>query len=141
MKIVERIEALGHKNITAKNRTTLEVTKDTHLTLRGDCIVAINATKGAIDLRDEFKELARKDGTEITMIMEIGELREVIKGFGSPSLTLTHPTDLVARKSTFTCSRTLMINSDKAAKDFSKDFIQLLKNPDLKIIVTLMAED
>lgn len=141
MKVIERIEAWGHENITAKNRTTLEVTKDHHLTLRGDCIVAVKASKGAIDLSDEFKELTRKEGTRIVMILDVGGLREVIKGFGSPCLTFIHPTDLVARKSTFTCSRTLMIGSDRAARDFSKDFVKLLKNPSQKITVTLVAED
>jgi hypothetical protein len=141
MKIVERIEAWGHKNITARNRTTLEITKDTHLTLRGDCIIAVNATKGAADLCEEFKELARKEETRITIMLDAGGLREVVNGFGSLSLTFTHPSDLVARKSTFTCSRTLMINCDIAARDFPSDFVKFLKNPDQKIIITLVAED
>jgi hypothetical protein len=109
--------------------------------LRGDCIVAVNATKGAADLSDEFKELTRKEGTRIVMILDVEGLREAIKGFGSSSLTFTHPSDLVARKSIFTCSRTLMIGSDRAARDFSKDFVKLLKNSSQKITVTLVAED
>jgi len=141
MKIVEQIEAWGHENVTARNKTTAEITKDAHLTLRGDCIVAVNATKGAIDLSNKFRELTRKEETRITMLLETGGLQEIIKGFGSPCLTLTHPNDLVARKSTFTCSRTLMIKSDRAARDFSKDFVKLLKNPNQKITVTLVAED
>ena len=140
MKIIERFEAWGHENITSKNKTTLEVTKESHLTLRGDCIVAINAGKGAIDLSEDFKELARREKTRITLTLDVGIFQEIIKGFGSPNLTFTHPTDLVARKSTFTCSRTLMINSNRGAKDFLKDFVQLLKNPDQKIVVTIEAE-
>ncbi len=140
MKIVERIEAWGHNNITAKNMATLEITKEDYLTLRGDCIVGINSNKGAFDLSEDFKEFARQEKTRITITLEVGMLKEVIKGFGSPNLTFMHPTDLVARKSSFTCSRTLMINSNRAAKDFSKDFILLLKNPYQKIIVTLEAE-
>ena len=141
MKIIEKIEAWGHENITSKNRTTLEVTKDPHLTLRGDCIVAVNANKGAVDLSPEFKELARKEETRITIILEVGGLKEVVHGLGNPSLTFTHTGDLVARKSTFTCSRTLMINSDNAARDFSINFVKFLKNPKQKIIITLVAED
>jgi hypothetical protein len=43
MRIFEKIEAWGHPNVSANNRTTFEVTKEDHLTRRGDCIIAINA--------------------------------------------------------------------------------------------------
>jgi hypothetical protein len=51
-----------------------------------------------------------------------------ITGFGHEDLTLTHPTDIVIRKSDFTCSRTLMINADKAARDLDEKLIDDLKN-------------
>ncbi|HIP58595.1 MAG TPA: DUF371 domain-containing protein, partial [Archaeoglobus profundus] len=35
----EVITAWGHPNITAKHRTTLEITKDEELSIRGDCII------------------------------------------------------------------------------------------------------
>jgi len=140
MRVVERIEALGHRNITAKNRTTFEVTKDCHLTKRGDCIVAVNATKGAVDLSEEFKESAIQEGARIIVVVEVGGLKEVAKGWGSPLLTFIHPTDLVVRKSSYTCGRTLMINSDKAAKDFSRELVEHLKKPGQKVMVTLMVE-
>ncbi|MFX0070300.1 MAG: DUF371 domain-containing protein, partial [Candidatus Hermodarchaeota archaeon] len=38
---------------------TLEITKDAHLTDRGDCIVAVKADKACLDLSKEFKEAAR----------------------------------------------------------------------------------
>lgn len=140
MRVIELIEAWGHWNVTAENRATFEVTKEEHLTKRGDCIVAVNATKGAADLSDEFKRIATKEGAKITVILEVGAWKEVVRGWGSPLLTFAHPTDLVARKSRFICDRTLMINSDKAAKDFQRELVELLKNPDQKAMVTLAAE-
>ena len=54
-----------------------------------------------------------------------------ITGYGHHDLTLTHPTDIVCRKSTFICPRTLMIKSNKAAADLNRDLINDLSNGDL----------
>ena len=51
-----------------------------------------------------------------------------ITGFGHEDLELSHPTDIVIRKSDYTCSRTLMINADKAARDLDLDLVEDLKN-------------
>lgn len=134
------IEAWGHPNVTAKNSATFEVTKEEYLTRRGDCIVAINATKGAADLSEEFRRIAAGEYSKIMVILEVGAWREVISGWGNPLLTFTHPTDLVARKSNFICNRTLMIKSDKAAKDFRRELVKLLRNPKQKAEITLIAE-
>ena len=133
MRVVEKIKAWGHSNITAENEVTFEITQENHLTTRGDCIVGIRASKGAYGLSEGFKRLARRMDAKITVTLKIDDFREVAIGQGSPQLTFKHPTDLVARKSSYTCERTLMIKADKAAADFSKDFIQYLKNP-LQII-------
>ena len=47
----------GHENITAKHKTTLEFTKDKDLSLKGDCIVGVNAD---FDI-NKIKELIFKD--------------------------------------------------------------------------------
>lgn len=51
-----------------------------------------------------------------------------ITGFGHEDLTLTHPTDIVIRKSDYICPRTLMIGADKAARDLDENLIHDLKN-------------
>ena len=55
MQITEFITAFGHKNVRATHRTTLEITKDEELSVRGDCIVAVAADKGFFDLKPKFK--------------------------------------------------------------------------------------
>jgi len=140
MRVSERIEAWGHVNVTAKNRTTFEVTKENHLTRRGDCIIAINASKGAQDLSDEFKQLARRGDARITVIIEAGASREVAVGRGDPRLTLSHTTDLVARKSSYTCDRTLMVEADRAAADLSRDLIKEVQKSSQRVMITLIAE-
>jgi hypothetical protein len=133
--------ARGHENIEATHRTTFEVTKETTLTKQGDCIIAVESTKAAADLPFEFKEAARKEGAQITVTIETGELKEIVKAKGSPQLKFMHPTDLVVRKSGYVCGRTLAIRADKAASDFSRELVEKLKDPRQEITVTLAVEN
>jgi hypothetical protein len=132
--------ARGHENVLATHRTTLEVTKEETLSKRGDCIVAVEATKAAVDLPVEFKEAARKEDALIIITVEADELKETVKAKGSPQLQFTHPTDLVVRKSDYVCSRTLAIRADKAAINFSRELVAKLKNPNQTVKVTLTVE-
>ena len=43
---------------------------------------------------------------------------------------MSHPTDMVVRKSGYICGRTLAINADKAACDLSRALVEKLKNPE-----------
>ena len=140
MRVSEAIRAQGHSNVTARNRTTFEITKEAHLTTRGDCIIAVNADKGARDLSDMFKQAATREDAEITVIIEAGDHVETIIGRGSPQLTLSHPSDLVIRRSGYISDRTLVIWADKAAINFPRNLVKALKNPTQKVNVTLIAE-
>ena len=139
--VIVVFSARGHENIEATHRTTFEITKEATLTKHGDCIVAVKATEGAVDLPSEFKEAARKEGARITITIEAGELKEIVRAEGSPQLTFTHPTDLVVRKSSYVCGRTLAIRADKAANDFSKKLVEKMKDPNQSIKVTVAAEN
>ncbi|MBS7249068.1 MAG: DUF371 domain-containing protein [Candidatus Freyarchaeota archaeon] len=134
------MHARGHPNVSATHRTTLEITTRNELTIRGDCIVAVCADKGAEQLSEPFKELARKENSTITMILKVNDQTETIRGQGSPHLTLTHPHDIVARKSTYHSDRTIMIKADKAAMDLNRKLVQKLKDPQTKVEITLIAE-
>ena len=50
MQAREVITAKGHKNILATNRNTVEITRESHLSKRGDCIIAVASNKGVGDL-------------------------------------------------------------------------------------------
>jgi len=135
--VITVIFACGHANIQAIHRTTFEITKEPALTKRGDCIIAVGATKGATDLPLSFKEAARSEGAQMTITIEAGEMKEVIRARGSPRLLFTHPTDLVVRKSNHVCGRTLAIRADKAASDLSRKLIEKIRDPNQKIRITL----
>lgn len=140
MRVVEVIHAQGHRNILSTNRTTFEVTKDTHLTKRGDCIIAVNADKAATDLNQKFKNALRREDTKLTITIEADAEEEIVRASGSPQITLTHLTDLVVRKSNYICNRTLAIEANKAAKDFSRKLVKKLQNPKQTVVITLIAE-
>lgn len=141
MRVEEFIEAHGHSKIRGTHRTTLEFTKETHLTEKGDCIIGVESSKGATDLSDEFKQVVQSSTSRITLFLKVGKYVEVIRGFGSQKLLLTNPTDLVIRKSDYTCDRTLMIKSDKGAIDLPRELMYLLRKPSCKIEIRLVAED
>jgi hypothetical protein len=132
--------AHGHKNVLATHKTTFEVTKEETLTKQGDCIIAVESTRAAADLPFEFKEAARKEDARITVTVRAGEHKETVKAKGSPKLSFTHTTDLVVRKSGYVCGRTLAINADKAASDFSRKLVEKLKDPNQEVKVTLTVE-
>ena len=140
MKEIEVINAFGHRNIQSTHKTTLEITREENLTKRGDCIVAVKATKGAADLNPRFKDVARSDVARITIIIKAGEVSEAIRAWGSGKLTFTHPHDLVVRKSSYVCGRTLAIKADKAAADLDRRLVERLKDPRQMVEITIVAE-
>lgn len=140
MKITEVIKAYGHQNVRSTHKTTFEITKEASLTGRGDCIIAVNATKGAADLPLEFKEAARKENAKITVTIEADGVREVVRARGNPRLTFTHLTDLVIRKSGYVCGRTVAVRADKAASDLSRRLVEKMQSSRQKIVVTLTVE-
>ena len=140
MKVMEVIRARGHQNVRSTNKTTFEITKEAFLTKRGDCILAVSATKGASELHTKFRETARNQNARITIIIEADAEKEVVEAWGSPLLTFTHPTDLVVRKSDYVCGRTLAIRADKAACDLSRRLVERLQTPHQKVRVTLIVE-
>jgi len=140
MEITETIFAYGHKNIQATHESTLEITKDAQLSKKGDCVIAVLANKAVADLSLEFMESLRRENAKMTMLIEVGETTEVVNAFGSLQLILTHPTDMIVRKSSYICSRTLAIKADKAACDLSRRLVEKLRNSKQKVKVTLAVK-
>lgn len=115
------------------------VTKDEHLSKRGDCIIAVRAEKGLVDLTPELKERIRNEKSEITFTMETGDQRLIVRGRGHPELTLGDPSDMVIRKSGFICDRTLMIQADTASIDIPPEFVRRIGSHKSEIHITISA--
>jgi hypothetical protein len=135
----ETIIAHGHENVAATHRTTFEITKETHLSRDGDCIIAVGANKALDDLSPEFKENLRKDGAKITVLIEVNGVTEIVTAVGNSRLALMHPTDIIVRKSGYVCNRTLAIHADKAANELSRELVNRSRNPNQKVKITLIA--
>jgi uncharacterized protein len=117
----------GHPNVTSKHRTTLEFTKDPDIGIRADCIIGVKSPVSMENIPPEITNAIKQDNRPITLRLETESAVDTISGYGHHELTLTHPTDMVSRKSDFKCSRTLMINADKAATDLKKELIADIK--------------
>ena len=140
MKHTFSFQAKGHVNIRARHKTTLMTTVESHLTTRGDCIIAVLADVGLAQLPDEIKEAARDPETNITFTMKTKNHCFQAHGKGHPNLTYTDPIDMVARRSSFTCGRTLMILSDKVARDIPDEMVMELRDQETNITVQLSYE-
>ncbi|MBS7639007.1 DUF371 domain-containing protein [Candidatus Bathyarchaeota archaeon] len=136
---MEEIRAFGHSLVRATHKTTFEVTREDHLTERGDCIIAVKADKAARDLSERFRDIARRPNAEIIIIIEANGERDVVRAYGSPRLTLTHSMDIVVRKSSYVCARTVAIGADKAACNLSRKLIEKLRNPHQEVRIILSA--
>lgn len=119
----EVVHAKGHGNVSARHKTTLEVTREDYLTPKGDCIIGIEADKAMPQLSDEFRDSLRNTDARLKITISCGGESDVVTARGHPDLILTHPTDLVVRKSGFICPRTLAVNADKGACDLDRSLV------------------
>ena len=140
LSIIELIYAKGHKNIKSTHNSTFEITKDPSLTEHGDCILAISANKGITDLTDEFKNALLNDDANLKIIIEAGGKKDSALAKGSKLLLLKDINDMVIRKGNFICERTLAINSNKAAIDFDRNLIEILKDPNTEVRIKLIVK-
>ncbi len=144
MVVIDVLYAKGHPNIKATHKTTLEITRETYVTPRGDCIIAVNATKAAKDLDPRLKKVIRRDDAIIVVVLETNGLKDIILAMGSSELLLSSQNKIIIRKSTYIESATLGIKSNKAARDIDRRLVEKLKNPDtvikVKIIGLLLEE-
>jgi uncharacterized protein len=127
----------GHKNIRSLHPKTIEITTEPDLTLNGDCIVGVEASCGCNDIPEQMKNLMRNSKSEILFTILTKDVSFKVKGRGHENLILTNPHDIVIRKSTFICPRTLAIHCDLASNSISRQMIKILQNPDSKGIFTI----
>ena len=134
-----KIEFFGHENIRSNHKNTIEITKESHLTPRGDCIVGVSANSSCNDLPEELKNKLKNPDNTIEFLFKVEDIEFSLKGKGHPNLTLTHQEDIVLRKSDFTCPRTLSVKCDKASDLVPREMVTKLQNPKTKglLIITI----
>jgi hypothetical protein len=133
----ETILAHGHENVKGTHRTTIEITRETSLSKKGDCILAVGADKATTDLSPRFIEKLRSDQARLIVLIEADGVVETVNAYGSANLILQHSRDIVIRKSRFIDDRTLAIRANKSANELSRAFVKLLKNPKQEVRINL----
>ena len=138
--LTEEIQFCGHKNIRSLHSRTIEITKDPNLTLNGDCIIGVSATKSCSDLTSAMKNKIRRNRSivEIDLIVEPFSIK--IHGIGNDNLLLTHLHDIVLRKSNFISDRTLCLSCNVSAIQIPRKMIDLLKDPSKQGLLVIGVE-
>ncbi|HKU33656.1 MAG TPA: DUF371 domain-containing protein [Candidatus Nitrosotalea sp.] len=122
----------GHENIRSLHPKTIEITTESHLTTNGDCIVGVKASSGCNDLPEKLKTLLQNSKSDVNCAIVVKDMTFKIKGKGNDKLTLTNPHDIVIRKSSFVCPRTLATNCDVASDFIPRQIVKALQNPDVQ---------
>lgn len=136
----EEIAFFGHPNVQSFHARTVEITKEEHLTLKGDCIIGVKATKACADLDPAIKSRLMKNDSKVTIEIVVGNDVYAITGSGDERLTLQNAHDIVIRKTNFVCPRTLSVRCDRASSDIPRRMIQALKDPATKGIFRITIE-
>lgn len=132
------IQFSGHENIRSNHQKTIEITKESHLTPSGDCIIGVNASASCADLPDSIKKKLQNSNSKVSFLIKVGSHEFIVEGRGHENLILTHLEDIVIRKSNFVCPRTLAVQCDKASDLMPREMISLLQNPSTRGTFTII---
>jgi hypothetical protein len=112
----------GHVNLLATHRNTIELTKYTDLTKRGDCIIGVKADFDASEI-----SLFANNFSKAKMIIQVDNILEEVIFTLNKDFKNIH--ELVIRRSNYNSDRTLGMTADKAAYDINRKMVEKLKNP------------
>ena len=72
----------GHPNVRSLHAKTIEITKDEHLTPRGDCIIGVRANKACADLDEALKHRLKSNSAVVRIEVMVGNESFLITGMG-----------------------------------------------------------
>ena len=130
----------GHPNIRSLHAKTIEITKDEHLTPRGDCIIGVKANKACADLDESFKHRLKSNLSVIKIELMVGDESFIISGRGDERLSMLNSNDIVIRKTNFVCPRTMSVLCDKASSDVPRKLVRILQDQQTKGIFRITLE-
>jgi hypothetical protein len=116
--------------VRSLHSNTIEITTEEHLTEKGDCIVGVGAAKGCSQLSEALKTALRAEQARVTIRVLVGNESFELAAEGDQGLELSHPEDIVIRRSRFMSSRTLAVGATAAARDIPRSIVSRLKNPE-----------
>jgi hypothetical protein len=138
--IQDEVTFYGHPNIKLLHLKSIEITKDDHLTPKGDCIMGVKASKSCADLSAHVKHRLKSSSSVATIEVMVGNELFVIEGKGDDRLTMVHSHDIVLRKTNFVCPRTLSVQCDKASSDVPRNLVEMLQDPETRGIFRITVD-
>jgi uncharacterized protein len=136
----DEVEFYGHPMVRSLHRNPIEVTRDPHLTIRGECIIGVKADKGLSDLSSDVRDSIRSEGSRVLLTIEVPPNSFVVNATGGAALTLESPHEMVIRKSLYVSPRTLALNADAAAKDLPRKMVETLRNPECRGLLRIEVQ-
>lgn len=127
----------GHRNVRSLHGSTIEVTTSTSLTPAGDCIIGVGADCGCAGLPKGLKGALRNRAARVRLTIGAGAHSYSVMGAGDPALALSHPHDLVMRRSAFTCPRTLAVGCGGSASSIPRPLVEALQRPDTRGVLRI----
>jgi hypothetical protein len=138
--VQDEVTFYGHPNIRSLHAKTIEITKDEHLTPRGDCIIGVKANKACADLDESFKHRLKSNLSVIKIEIMVGDESFIISGRGDERLSMLNSNDIVIRKTNFVCPRTMSVLCDKASSDVPRKLVRILQDQQTKGIFRITLE-
>ena len=138
--VQDEVTFYGHPNIRSLHAKTIEITKDEHLTPRGDCIIGVKADKACADLDESFKRRLKSNSSVVRMEIMVGEESFLISGMGDEGLSMLNAHDIVIRKTNYVCPRTMSVLCDKASSDIPRKLVKMLQDQETKGIFRITLE-
>lgn len=126
--VQDEIKFRGHPNVLSLHPRTLEITKENHLSPRGDCIIGVGADKACADLNDRVRKGLKTSGGIVKIEIIVGSESFMVNGYGDSRLSLLNENDIVIRKTQFVCPRTMSIRCDMASSDLPRSMVTLLQD-------------
>jgi uncharacterized protein len=138
--VQDEVTFYGHPNIQSHHARTIEITKDEHLTLRGDCIIGVKANKACADLDESFKHRLKSNSAVVRIEIMVGDESLLIIGRGDERLSMLNAHDIVIRRTNFVCPRTMSVLCDKASSDVPRILVKMLQDQERKGILRITLE-
>jgi hypothetical protein len=130
----------GHPNVRALHAKTIEITKDEHLTLRGDCIIGVRANKACADLDEALKHRLKSNSVVVRIEIMVANESFLITGMGDHRLSMLNPNDIVIRRTNFACPRTMSVLCNKASSEVPRNMVERLQDRDTKGLFRITVE-
>lgn len=113
----------------ALHASTIEITREGELSPGGDCVLGVRASGACSDIPDIMKKRLKDPDTRVRLRIIVDNMAFDMQARGSQNLTLEHTGDIVIRRSSFCCPRTMAVGANAAADAIPREMVRALCKP------------